>query len=241
MAKKDLSFLSSALIAHRGLHDNKVPENSLAAFGAAVRSGYIIELDVHLLADGGLAVFHDDNLERMCGANVDIKDLTVRKMRKYRLAGTEEKIPLLKDVLALIHGAVPVIVEVKYDAPIGETVNALVDVLDGYNGDFALKSFHPLIVRKLKRKFRNNPVGQLYGNVMFKDVSRAKEWAFRRIVNWSMRHSDFISVQKENLEDPNVELLRKFNKPILCWTICDNEERLEASKLADNCICEKIL
>ena len=119
MTKKNLSFLSSSLIAHRGLHSAGKPENSLAAFGAAVRRGYAIELDVHLLSDGSVVVFHDDNLKRMCGADVEVKALTVRKMCKYRLGDTNERIPLLKDVLALVNGAVPLIIELKYDVSVG--------------------------------------------------------------------------------------------------------------------------
>ena len=71
MRKKNLDFLFSSLIAHRGLHGGGVPENSMTAFGAAVRAGYIIELDVHLLADGRVAVFHHDNIKLMCGSDIE--------------------------------------------------------------------------------------------------------------------------------------------------------------------------
>lgn len=241
MAKKKLDFLSSALIAHRGLHGEGAPENSLAAFGAAVRGGYIIELDVHVLADGGVVVFHDDNLQRMCGVDVAIKGLTARKLRKYRLSDTDERIPLLKDVLALVNGAVPLIIELKYDAPVGELENALAILLENYDGQVALKSFHPLIVRNLRRRFRDKPVGQLYSHTMFDDVAGFKRWGFKRVVNWSLRHSDFISVDKDDLTSPEVGTLHDFGKFTLAWTIESTNERLNAMKLADNCICEKIL
>ena len=241
MAKKDLSFLGSALIAHRGLHSVGVPENSLASFGAAVRKGYIIELDVHVLADGNVVVFHDDTLERICGVDVAIKDLTLRKIRKYRLAETEESIPLLKDILSLVNGAVPVVIELKYDAPVGVLEKALIPILNKYEGKYALKSFDPRIVRNLRKIFRDEPVGQLYSSEIFKDVTGFKKWIFKRAIDWSMRRSDFVSVDQNDLEEPIINTLRAFGKPILAWTIKSTDERLAAVKLADNCICEKIL
>ncbi len=158
MAKKDLNFLCSAPIAHRGLHGLGVPENSLAAFGAAVAHGYIIELDVHLLSDGEIAVFHDDNLDRMCDALVEIESLTKPSISKYRLANTREHIPLLKDVLSLIDGAVPLIIELKGAGVGSKFVDALWGVLEDYCGEYALKSFNPLIVHNLRRRFRSAPV-----------------------------------------------------------------------------------
>lgn len=241
MAKKNCDFLTSALIAHRGLHGGGIPENSLAAFGAAVRKGYIIELDVHVLTDGNVVVFHDDTLKRMCGVDVAVKGLTLRGIRKYRLADSGEPIPLLKDILSLINGAVPVIIELKYDAPVGALEKALLPILDKYEGDYALKSFDPRIVRNLRNYFRDVPVGQLYSNEIFKDVSGLKKWIFKRVINWSLRRSDFISVDQNDLEEPIISTLRAFGKPILTWTINSTEERLAAIKMADNCICEKIL
>ena len=241
MCKKKIDFLFSSLIAHRGLHGGGIPENSMSAFGAAVRGGYIIELDVHMLADGNVAVFHDDNLKRMCSTDVEINTLTARKLKKYRLLNTDEHIPLLRDVLSLVNGAVPIIIELKYDAPVGRLEKALVPLIDNYAGDVALKSFHPLIVRKLRRIFRNRPVGQLFSNNMFDDVSGLKCWVFRRGVNLSMYFSDFVSVNKDDLNIPVVNTLRDFHKPVLAWTIRGTEEKLLAMKNADNCICEKIL
>ncbi len=55
-------WLINLPVAHRGLHDNNIniPENSIAAFKKAIENGYAIELDIHSMADGGLAVFHDE-------------------------------------------------------------------------------------------------------------------------------------------------------------------------------------
>ena len=87
--------------AHRGLHKEGIPENSMAAFRAALEKGYGIELDIHLMKDGNLAVIHDASLKRTAGADVQIEDLTAEDLENYRLEGTDEKIPLFKDVMAL--------------------------------------------------------------------------------------------------------------------------------------------
>ena len=241
MAHKELAFLTSTPIAHRGLHNRERPENSLAAFGAAVRKGYIIELDVHLLADGAVAVFHDDNLLRMCGENVAIKDLTVRKLRRYQLGKSRERIPLLKDVLALVNGAVPLVIELKHDAPVGELESAVAELLQDYEGDVALKSFHPLIVRNLRRKFPTRPVGQLYSDSMFEKVTGIKRWAFEHYTRWSLWRSDFLSVDHKNLREPLIVGLRDLGKPVLVWNIRSYDARQAVEKLADNYIGEKIL
>ncbi len=241
MAKKDLNFLCSAPIAHRGLHGLGVPENSLAAFGAAVAHGYIIELDIHLLSDGEIAVFHDDNLERMCGISAEVKSLTKPSISKYRLANTRERIPLLKDVLNLIDGAVPLIIELKGAGVGSKFVNALSGVLEDYRGKYALKSFNPLIVRNLRRRFCIAPVGQLFSSSMFSGLPRFTGWIFRRAVYSSLRRCDFVSVSYKDLNLPIIASLRRRGRLVLAWTIRSESTRRNALKKADNCICEKII
>ena len=99
--------------AHRGLHGNGVPENSMAAFRASLEKGYGIELDVHLLKDGNLAVIHDSLLNRTTGQPGHVEDLTTEQLKDYRLEGTDETIPEFMDVLTLYNGKAPLIVELK--------------------------------------------------------------------------------------------------------------------------------
>ena len=110
-----MSFLSTKPISHRGVHDNdKVPENSIEAFKLAIKKGYIIELDVHLLKDNEIVVFHDDNLLRMTGVNKKIKNTTYKELQELKLLDTRYKIPKLIDVLNLVDGKVPLLIELKY-------------------------------------------------------------------------------------------------------------------------------
>ena len=120
--------------AHRGLHDIKkgIPENSIPAFQAAIEAGYGIELDVHLTKDGKLVVFHDDDFRRICGEKGKVEETDYARMRTYRLSRTGEKIPLLSEVLRLVDGKVPLLIEVKLPSADTEVCRRLDEELQGY-------------------------------------------------------------------------------------------------------------
>ena len=121
--------------AHRGLHDESLPENSMGAFRAALDNGYGIELDVHLLADGNLAVIHDSALLRTTGAEGIVEDLTTEDLKNYHLEGTGETIPTFRELLDLYEGKAPLIVELK---PVKGNHDALtakaVEMLENWKG-----------------------------------------------------------------------------------------------------------
>ncbi len=151
--------------AHRGLHDEKLPENSMGAFRAALDHGFGIELDIHLMADGNLAVIHDSSLQRTAGVNVTIESLTTDQLANYKLKGTEETIPLFSDVLALFNGAAPLIVELKTN---GGNADKLCQIacamLDSYHGPYCIESFDPRCIRWLRKHRPQIIRGQLAEN-----------------------------------------------------------------------------
>ena len=156
--------------AHRGLHSEGVPENSMAAFRAALEGGYGIELDIHLMKDGNLAVIHDASLKRTAGADVQIEDLTAEDLENYRLEGTNEKIPLFKDVMALYEGKAPMIVELK---PMNNNHDILAEaackILKDYKGVYCMESFDPRCVRWLRKNRPEIIRGQLTENFVAND------------------------------------------------------------------------
>ncbi|MBQ8237771.1 MAG: glycerophosphodiester phosphodiesterase [Oscillospiraceae bacterium] len=162
---KDLPALRKWKYAHRGLHDEKLPENSMAAFRAALEHGYGIELDLHLLADGNLAVMHDSALMRTTGAAGIIEDLTTQELKNYRLNGTEETIPTFQQVLALFDGKAPLIIELK---PVKGNHAALtakaVEMMEGYKGLYCMESFDPRVVHWLRKHRPDICRGQLTEN-----------------------------------------------------------------------------
>lgn len=135
-------------MAHRGLFslDQSIPENSIPAFKKAVKNGYGMELDVQLSKDGKVVVFHDDTLQRMCGVDARVDDLTFKELRKLRLAGTDEKIPLFTEVLRAVHGREPIIVELKNGPRNKELCKKTLKILRKYRGETCVESFQPGIV-----------------------------------------------------------------------------------------------
>ena len=142
--------------AHRGLHqkDKSVPENSMAAFAKAVEAGYGMELDINLTADGKVVVFHDSSLLRVCGVDRQISDCTEAELSAYRLENTGEVIPLLEDVLKLVDGRAPIIIELKNTKNWPELCAKAAELLSDYHGPYCIESFHPGIVRWF---YKNQP------------------------------------------------------------------------------------
>ena len=156
--------------AHRGLWDDTVPENSLPAFAKAVSAGFGIELDVQLSRDGVVMVFHDDDLFRMTGKDAKLSSLSFAELRELRLAGTDEVIPTFAEVLAVINGKVPLLVELK-----GESADTAVcpptdALLAAYGGPYCIESFNPLLVGWYKK---NRP--DVYRGLLYTDVVREKK------------------------------------------------------------------
>ncbi len=165
-----LKQLQKFSYAHRGLHGNGIPENSMAAFRAALEKGYGIELDIHLMADGELAVIHDTSLKRTAGVDVKITDLTTADLENYRLEGTEEKIPLFSQVLELYAGKAPLIIELKADGNHRALVEAACRAMEGYTGAYCMESFDPRCILELKKNHPQVIRGQLSQNFLRSDV-----------------------------------------------------------------------
>ena len=162
---KELAALQNIKYAHRGLHGNGLPENSMAAFRAALDRGYGIELDIHLMKDGNLAVIHDSSLKRTAGADICIEDLTAEQLADYRLEGTDETIPLFRDVLELFQGKTPLIVELKeHGGNSAALCEAACKLLDQYRCTYCMESFDPRCILWLKRNRPEIIRGQLTEN-----------------------------------------------------------------------------
>lgn len=162
-----LSALHGWNYAHRGLHGNGIPENSMAAFRLALENGYGIELDVHLLADGNLAVMHDSELIRTAGAQGFIEDLTTADLQNHHLEGTGETIPTFRQVLDLFAGKAPLIIELKvHKNNHAALTEAACRMMEGYEGLWCMESFDPRCLLWLKKNRPEVIRGQLSENYM---------------------------------------------------------------------------
>ncbi len=165
--------------AHRGLHseDRSVPENSLEAFRLAAKAGYGIELDVQLTKDGQVVVFHDDTLDRVCGVHARVDEKSYGELRLLRLCGTDQRIPLLTEVLDVIRGRGPLIVELKNGRRNRELCEKTYAILSDYEGQVCIESFNPRIVRWFRFHARDLVRGQLattpddYGDAVSKSTA----------------------------------------------------------------------
>lgn len=238
---RNTSFLVNRLIAHRGYHNIKkgIPENSMLAFKEAIKNDLIIELDVHILKDGKVVVFHDDNIKRMTGIDRNIKDMNYGELKKIQLQETNQKIPLLNDVLELIDGKVPVIIELKYDVKCGILEKEVIKIIKNYTGEFAVKSFNPFAIRYFRKNFPEAIRGQLASNFKEKKMLKIKKIFLSKMFFNFLTKPDFISFDIRSLPNSRVKRLRN-NKLILGWTIRSKEDLEYAKSYCDNFICENI-
>jgi len=224
---KDLEKVKNKFIAHRGLHDDERPENSLSAFKAAVKRGFPIEIDIHLTKDGKVVVFHDETLKRMCGVDKCIADLTLREIKKHKLADSQETIPTLFECLEAVGGKVPLLIEFKMErGNTKELCKAADKILSGYKGDYLIQSFYPQVVRWYKKHRKDVCRGQLSCKFRKKGFSK---WLSGKLLLNFMGRPHFISYKHSN----SGSLMFKFSVwqgacPI-GWTYRSNEE-LEISK-----------
>lgn len=240
--KKDDNFLKGRFIAHCGVHniENKIPENSIKAFEIAISKGYLIELDVHILKDNTVIVFHDDNLLRMTGVNKKINKCIYSEIKDLKLQKTESHIPTFKEVLNLVDGKVPLIIELKYDTRVGRLENKVMEELYKYKGKYAIHSFNPLSLLFLKNKFPNVIRGQI--SCDFRDIKMniVVKWILKSMCLNKLSKPDFISYDINSLPNNKIERYRK-KRIVLGWTIKNKNDLEKARKYCDNYICENIL
>ena len=238
--------LKSAKYAHRGLHNKPtVPENSLSAFEKAVLAGYGIELDVHLMRDGRLAVIHDSSLKRTAGADINIEDLTAKDLENYYLEGTTEKIPTLKQVLNLVDGKVPLIIELKSQSNTNQLCSATVKELEDYKGLWCMESFDPRCVLWFRKNRPDIIRGQLSQN-FFKDKDSKLSLPLKIILTLLffnfLSRPDFVAFRLSHKNTLSFVLATKlWGIDGFVWTIRTKEALALSDKLGFTPIFEEIL
>ncbi|MDD3446923.1 MAG: glycerophosphodiester phosphodiesterase family protein [Zavarzinia sp.] len=238
------NWLRDLPVAHRGLHDAKagVPENSRAAFVAAAEAGYAIEFDIQVAADGVPMVFHDDTLDRMTTENGRVDLWRSGDLRDLQLAGTAETIPTLAEVLRLIGGKVPLLIEVKAArGKVGPLEAATAAVLDPYRGRFAVQSFNPQSIGWFKRHAPQVPRGQISMDYRMDDeepVQLWRKWFLTHMLFNRLTRPHFVAFDIRALPHRAVERARAAGLPALTWTVRTPSDRKRAAACADNIIFE---
>lgn len=229
--------------AHRGLHNGKdAPENSLAAFERACRAGYGIELDVQLSRDGKVMVFHDYTLVRMTGCDKKLCELNAEELTSLTLGSSDQTIPTFEEVLALVDGRVPLLVELKGEDFDTSLCAKVADLLRNYRGLYCLESFNPLLIGNMKKQFPEAFCGLLYTNVCRdKKKNSALNMALTAMALNVVARPDFIAFNKADRDSFPVKITTKFyGAPKFVWTVNTHEELDTAHKNGEMPIFENI-
>ena len=232
--KEEMKPFESVYIAHRGFFIPGVrPENSLSAFKSAVDHLYGIELDVQLTEDDRLVVFHDETTDRMCGQHGKVANMSYAELQEMRLDGTDETIPLFSEVLDVVKGKVPMIIEVKPEGRCVLAAKKLMEILAGYAGTYCVESFNPLVLEWLRKNHQDVIRGQLASNFFRDDGVNGLLNRFvltNLLLNFRGR-PDFIAYNHRYVNQFTYLLVRKLFNPVnVAWTIKCQTELEEARK-----------
>lgn len=231
-----VAWIGQHTYAHRGAHSGALPENSPAAFAAAIERGLGIECDVQRSSDGQAMVFHDWELDRLTDEVGKLSRLSAERMGQIRLAGSQNTIPTLREVLDLVDGKVPILIEVKSrkDMRVAPLCLAVRRVLEGYRGDHAVMSFDPRVSRWLAQ---HSPL-TVRGLVISEGDDKALPGKIRRrLALWHAR-PDFLAYDIRDLPSRLAKTQRNRGLPVATWTVRSAELRDRAAEHADAPIAE---
>lgn len=238
---KDLSWLKETKLAHRGLHekDLSIPENSIAAFENAMSHGYGLELDLNILKDDTVIVFHDHHLKRMTGLDQYVSSSTYEDIKSLTLNDTDSHIPTFDELLRLVNGRVPLLIEIKPFGDIDHFCSLVYNRLKAYQGTYAIFSFHPKVVKWFKRnapevirgqiatKYHKseavNPfIGLLLGRLFFNRFTKP----------------DFISYNVKHMPNKYLDKAKKRGVTIISYVARDQKTYDFVKKHYDNIVFE---
>lgn len=226
--------------AHRGLHGNGVAENSLRAFELACRRGCGIELDVQLSRDGVVMVFHDYTLNRVTGIDKKLCELDADELKKISLSGTDQTIPTFSEVLSLVNGRVPLLVELKGENFDVSLCKKVADILASYEGVYCVESFNPLLIKEIKKYLPDIARGQLFTNTCRdKKNHSALNIAISLMAFNFLAKPDFVAYNKlDRLSFPVKLSTKLYRAPRFVWTVRGECELDAAHELGEHPIFE---
>jgi glycerophosphoryl diester phosphodiesterase len=231
-----VAWLKGRDYAHRGLHGDDVPENSLSAFAAAITAGFGIECDVRQSGDGRAIVFHDAQLDRLTAESGPVAARTIADLTQVALGEGSDRIPSLRDLLGMVRGRVPLLVELKTDPKrrVGALCLAVRRDLEGYSGKAAVMGFDP----RVGAWFRTQAPGIVRGLVMSEAGARTLSGSVRRHRALWRAQPDFLAYDVRDLPSRFAAAQRRRGLPILTWTVRSAALRERAADHADAPICE---
>lgn len=242
-SNKDIQKFASVKFAHRGLHNSERAENSMSAFAAAVDAGYGIELDIRLSGDGNLVVFHDDTLDRVCGREGRVDAFVADELAGMKLSGTDDGIPTFREVLDLVDGKVPLLVEIKEDAGKYDVSNAAAEMLKDYHGPYIVESFNPLSLGNFKKKLPKVARGILSQRYLREKKYRKPLYLLLQLLLFNRICSPaFVAYKHTDAKAISLKTARMLGAVTFAWTVRSPEEEAAAKRAGfDSVIFENYL
>lgn len=224
-------------IAHRGLYNFELPENSIPAFENAVDKGFAIELDVRLIDDNTIIVFHDEKLSRMTNRDGYVSNLKASDLDDIKLLKTDYGIPTFEKVLETVNGKVPLLIEIKKAQQSFALEEKTIDMLKSYSGEYAVESFDPFSMQYFYKSAPTIMRGQLSSFFHHADIdaSHREKKRLKKLKYNDISHPDFIAYKITNL--PN-KYVKNAGLPVVAWTIKSELQAQKAAALCDNYIFE---
>lgn len=238
---KKTNFLLTWKYAHRGLHNELIPENSIKAFENAIKNNFAIELDVRVTKDNTWVVFHDKNLLRMSNENIRLANLNYDDLKHHLLGNSLETIPALEDVLNLVNGKVPLLIEIKPIKNKKKHLKTLVKILDNYEGEYAVFSFSPFIIKWFK-KYRPNYIrGQISSFFEDNKLPRFLKYFYKSMFFNRFTKPDFISYNINNIPNKYINKAKSKGLILFGYTAKSLHQYQNALKHLDNVVFENFL
>lgn len=234
-----MSLFKNKFIAHRGLHHNKlIPENSLLSFKKAIENNYSMEFDINITNDNKIVVFHDENLFRLCNKKENIEEVGYSFLKNLNLYKTNERIPLLEEVLSLVNGKNTLIIEIKKHKNIGLLEEILFKLLEKYEGEYFLCSFEKDILIYLKKSGLNQKIGLIFESFP-NNLKKYEKTLF--LYRFFKVKPDFISLDEKLLDSSIYNFCKKKGIEIITWTIKNKNRYEKIAKKVDGIIFENFL
>jgi glycerophosphoryl diester phosphodiesterase len=156
----------------------------------------------------------------MCGRPGKIWQVTGGELAGLGLGGTTERIPLFTEVLSLVDGRVPIIVEIKSSPLRRELCQAVADMLDTYAGRFCVESFDPLIVGWFRRHRPGVLRGQLAGRGGSGSLWSRMQWfVLRFLLVDVVGRPHFIAYRVSDMDNLSYRLCRRLGALTVGWTV----------------------
>ena len=242
-----LSAMMGKRYGHRGLHsaENGAPENTMAAFERCVVHGFGFEFDVRLTADGKLMIMHDDSTLRMTGTDLRISRTSSDELDKLRVGQTEERIPYFSQVLEMVSGRVPLIIELKAEnGNHAQLCEAVERELSSYKGEYVVESFDPRVVRWYKLNRPQTARGQLTEdfNSRNSDLTKTLGFVMHNYLTNFLTRPDFIAMRLADREGFTHKMLKNvFGARTVVWTAQTEQEMKQCESEGDTVIFENFI